>query len=68
MKKLMPSEGLRLGCSSGSTRCVIAKNYVLGQPGGGYSAMRSYQPRPDHRTGTIVTFVEDNLVIETYEK
>lgn len=34
MKKLMPSEGLRLGCSSGSTRCVIAKNYVLGQPGG----------------------------------
>ena len=35
MKKLMPSEGLRLGCSSGSTRCVIAKNYVLGQPGGG---------------------------------
>ena len=31
----MPSEGLRLGCSSGSTRCVIAKNYVLGQPGGG---------------------------------
>lgn len=36
--------------------------------GGGYSAMRSYQPRPDHRTGTIVTFVEDNLVIETYEK
>lgn len=36
MKKLMPSEGLRLGCSSGSTRCVIAKNYVLGQPGGGW--------------------------------
>ena len=35
---------------------------------GGYSAMRSYQTRPDHRTGTIVTFVEDNLVIETYEK
>ena len=32
----MPSEGLRLGCSSGSTRCVIAKNYVLGQPGGGW--------------------------------
>ena len=40
MKKLMPSEGLRLGCSSGSTRCVIAKNYVLGQPGGGYEKPR----------------------------
>ena len=39
MKKLMPSEGLRLGCSSGSTRCVIAKNYVLGQPGGGFLQM-----------------------------
>ena len=25
-----------MGCSSGSTRCVIAKNYVLGQPGGGW--------------------------------
>ena len=41
MKKLMPSEGLRLGCSSGSTRCVIAKNYVLGQPGG--EAVRELQ-------------------------
>lgn len=39
MKKLMPSEGLRLGCSSGSTRCVIAKNYVLGQPGGVFPQM-----------------------------
>lgn len=50
MKKLMPSEGLRLGCSSGSTRCVIAKNYVLGQPGEGgvvFSTLYVVSVRPD---------------------
>lgn len=36
--------------------------------GGGRSAMKSYQPRPDKRIGAIMTTVEDNLVIETYEK
>ena len=47
MKKLMPSEGLRLGCSSGSTRCVIAKNYVLGQPGGDKSMINVTYRRKD---------------------
>ena len=31
------------------------------------SSMRSYQCRPDQKSGTITTIVNDNLVIEMYE-
>ena len=32
------------------------------------SSMRSYQVRPDLKSGTIVTFVMDNLVLNIWEK
>ena len=31
------------------------------------SAMRSYQCRPDRKSGTVMTFIHDNLVLECYE-
>jgi hypothetical protein len=31
------------------------------------SGMRSYQCRPDRKSGTVVTFIQDNLVMEIYE-
>lgn len=31
------------------------------------SAMRSYQCRKDDKSGTIVTFIQDNLILELYE-
>lgn len=32
------------------------------------SAMRSYQCRPDFKCGTLQTFTQENLLLETYEK
>lgn len=32
------------------------------------STMRSYQCRPDLKSGTILTMVNDNLVMEIYEE
>lgn len=32
------------------------------------SSMRSYQVRPDLKSGTIVTFIMDNLVLNIWEK
>lgn len=31
------------------------------------ASMRSYQCRPDKKSGTVVTFVQDNLILELYE-
>lgn len=31
------------------------------------SSMRDYSCRPDFKCGTIVTFIQDNLVFEAYE-
>ena len=31
------------------------------------ASMRSYQCRPDRKCGTVMTFVQDNLILELYE-
>lgn len=31
------------------------------------AGMRSYQCRPDRKCGTVMTFAQDNLVLEMYE-